>query len=80
MEDDVSNPFRRMSMRTPNIAPKMALALANNDNKTQRDGIAYVSKLLENDYTGMETVEAVDDDEASLDDDGIRFKVKKNVF
>ncbi|KAJ6379546.1 hypothetical protein OIU76_016230 [Salix suchowensis] len=36
MEDDVSNPFRRMSMRTPNIAPKMALALANNDNKTQR--------------------------------------------
>ncbi|KAJ6312474.1 hypothetical protein OIU77_014075 [Salix suchowensis] len=36
MEDDVSNPFRRMSMRTPNIAPKIALALANNDNKTQR--------------------------------------------
>ncbi|KAJ6360532.1 hypothetical protein OIU77_004529 [Salix suchowensis] len=36
MEDDVSNPFQRMSMRTQNIAPKMALALANNDNKTQQ--------------------------------------------
>ena len=35
MEDDVSNLFGRMSMRTPKIAPKMALALANNDNKTQ---------------------------------------------
>ncbi|KAJ6287728.1 hypothetical protein OIU76_028881 [Salix suchowensis] len=36
MEDDVSNPFRIMSIRTPKIAPKMALALANSDNKTQR--------------------------------------------
>jgi hypothetical protein len=37
---------------------------------------AAIARLeaLENDYTGMETVEAVDDDEASLDDDddGIR--------
>ena len=29
-------------------------------------------EVLENDYTGMETVEAVDDDEASLEYDGIR--------
>ncbi|KAJ6878311.1 hypothetical protein NC651_030909 [Populus alba x Populus x berolinensis] len=35
MEDDVSNPFRRMSMRTRKIAPKMAAALASNDNRTQ---------------------------------------------
>ncbi|KAJ6288017.1 hypothetical protein OIU77_026306 [Salix suchowensis] len=35
MEDDVSNPFRRMSMRTRKLAPKMAVALASNDNKTQ---------------------------------------------
>lgn len=35
---------------------------------------AAIARLeaLENDYTGMETVEAVDDDEASLEDDGIR--------
>ncbi|KAJ6707891.1 hypothetical protein OIU85_028189 [Salix viminalis] len=37
-------------------------------------------KALENDYTGMETVEAVDDDEASLDndDDGIRSIYKRS--
>ncbi|KAJ6670048.1 hypothetical protein OIU85_019869, partial [Salix viminalis] len=35
MEDDVSNPFRRMLMRTRKIAPKMVVALASNDNKTQ---------------------------------------------
>ncbi|KAG6751370.1 hypothetical protein POTOM_045904 [Populus tomentosa] len=81
MEDDVSNPFRRMSMRTRKIAPKMAAALASNDNRTQKMVLdiffkAAIARLeaLENDYTGMETVEAVDDDEASLDDDddGIR--------
>ena len=34
---------------------------------------AAIARLeaLENDYTRMETVEAVDDDEASLKDDGI---------
>ncbi|KAJ6885059.1 hypothetical protein NC652_031921 [Populus alba x Populus x berolinensis] len=75
MEDDVSNPFRRMSMRTRKIAPKMAAALASNDNRTQ----AAIARLeaLENDYTGMETVEAVDDDEASLDDDD---DVEENVL
>uniref|UniRef100_A0A6N2MF50 Uncharacterized protein n=1 Tax=Salix viminalis TaxID=40686 RepID=A0A6N2MF50_SALVM len=67
MEDDVSNPFRRMSMRTRKIAPRMAAALASNDNRTQ-PAIARL-EALENDYTGMEIVEAVDDDEASLDDD-----------
>uniref|UniRef100_A0A6N2KPW4 HIT-type domain-containing protein n=1 Tax=Salix viminalis TaxID=40686 RepID=A0A6N2KPW4_SALVM len=69
MEDDVSNPFRRMLMRTRKIAPKMVVALASNDNKTQ----AAIARLeaLENDYTGMETVEAVYDDEASLDDDAL---------
>lgn len=75
MEDDVSNPFRRMSMRTRKIAPKMAAALASNDNRTQ----AAIARLeaLENDYTGMETVEAVDDDEASLDDDDDVYIQKK---
>ncbi|KAB5548516.1 hypothetical protein DKX38_011922 [Salix brachista] len=43
---------------------------------------AAIARLeaLENDYTGMETVEAVDDDESSLEDDGIRFQVKENVL
>uniref|UniRef100_A0A6N2N913 Uncharacterized protein n=1 Tax=Salix viminalis TaxID=40686 RepID=A0A6N2N913_SALVM len=74
MEDDVSNPFRRMLMRTRKIAPKMVVALASNDNKTQ----AAIARLeaLENDYTGMETVEAVYDDEASLDDDGQQWDLQ----
>ncbi|KAG5222368.1 SWR1 complex [Salix suchowensis] len=54
MEDDVSNPFRRMSMRTRKIAPKMTLALA----------------LI---------VEAVDDDETSLDDDVYIQKKQKGT-
>uniref|UniRef100_A0A6N2MUB4 Uncharacterized protein n=1 Tax=Salix viminalis TaxID=40686 RepID=A0A6N2MUB4_SALVM len=48
MEDDVSNPFRRMSMRTRKIAPRMAAALASNDNRTQ-PAIARI-EALENDY------------------------------
>ncbi|KAG5243389.1 SWR1 complex [Salix suchowensis] len=56
-----------MSMRTRKIAPRMATALASNDNRTQPP-IARL-EALENDYTGMEIVEAVDDDKASLDDD-----------
>ncbi|KAJ6769065.1 hypothetical protein OIU74_022685 [Salix koriyanagi] len=46
---------------------KMVILHASNDNKTQ----AAIARLeaLENDYTGMERVEAVDDDEASLEDD-----------
>uniref|UniRef100_A0A6N2KM20 Vps72/YL1 C-terminal domain-containing protein n=1 Tax=Salix viminalis TaxID=40686 RepID=A0A6N2KM20_SALVM len=75
MEDDVSNPFRRMSMRTRKIAPRMAAALASNDNRTQ-PAIARL-EALENDYTGMEIVEAVDDDEASLDDDDDVYIQKK---
>ncbi|KAG6752509.1 hypothetical protein POTOM_044747 [Populus tomentosa] len=62
MEDDVSNPFRRMSMRTRKIAPKMAAALASNDNRTQKMVLDFFLKAaiarleaLENDYTGMET-------------------------
>ncbi|KAB5519222.1 hypothetical protein DKX38_023541 [Salix brachista] len=45
----------------------MVIALANNDNKTQ----AAIARLeaLKNDYTRIETVEAVEDDEASLEDD-----------
>ncbi|KAB5553146.1 hypothetical protein DKX38_010457 [Salix brachista] len=54
----------------------MVIALAYNDNKTQIFFKAAIARLeaLENDYTGMETVETVDDDEASLEDDGIRLK------
>ncbi|KAG5221791.1 SWR1 complex [Salix suchowensis] len=77
MEDDVSNPFRRMSMRTRKIAPRMAAALASNDKRTQ-PAIARL-EALENDYTGMETVEAVDDDEASLDDDVYIQKKQKGT-
>uniref|UniRef100_A0A6N2K2D4 Uncharacterized protein n=1 Tax=Salix viminalis TaxID=40686 RepID=A0A6N2K2D4_SALVM len=78
MEDDVSNPFRRMSMRTRKIAPRMAAALASNDNRTQ-PAIARL-EALENDYTGMEIVEAVDDDEASLDDDDDGITILLNDF
>ncbi|KAG5243294.1 SWR1 complex [Salix suchowensis] len=77
MEDDISNPFRRMSIRTRKIAPKMAFALDSNDNKTQRVGIAYVYELLENDYTGMEIVKAVDDDEASLNNDDTKSNTRQ---
>ena len=34
MEDDVLNPFRKMSMRTRKIAPNMEAALASIDNRT----------------------------------------------
>ncbi|KAB5538089.1 hypothetical protein DKX38_015622 [Salix brachista] len=57
---------------------KMVILHASNDNKTQT-AIARL-EALENDYTGIETVEAVDDDEASLKDDGIRLQVKENVL
>lgn len=39
MEDDNSNPFRRMSSRTRKVAPRMTAALASSDNRTQ----VYVS-------------------------------------
>uniref|UniRef100_A0A6N2M556 Uncharacterized protein n=1 Tax=Salix viminalis TaxID=40686 RepID=A0A6N2M556_SALVM len=42
---------------------KIVIALASNDNKPGR------LEALKNDYTGIETVEAVEDDEASLEDD-----------
>uniref|UniRef100_A0A6N2KHW2 Uncharacterized protein n=1 Tax=Salix viminalis TaxID=40686 RepID=A0A6N2KHW2_SALVM len=48
---------------------------ASNDNRTQPT-IARI-EALENDYTGMELVEAVDDDEASLDDDDDVYIQKK---
>ncbi|KAJ6298078.1 hypothetical protein OIU76_019246 [Salix suchowensis] len=53
---------------------KMVIAL---DNKTQ----AAIARLeaLENDYTGMETVEAVEDDEASLEDDVYIQKKQKDT-
>ncbi|EOY34617.1 HIT-type Zinc finger family protein isoform 2, partial [Theobroma cacao] len=35
MDDENSNPFRRMSSRTRKVAPKMAAALASSDNRTQ---------------------------------------------
>ncbi|KAB5519830.1 hypothetical protein DKX38_024149 [Salix brachista] len=57
---------------------KMVILHASNDNKTQT-AIARL-EALKNDYTGIETVEAVDDDEASLKDDGIRLRVKENVL
>ncbi|KAJ6395537.1 hypothetical protein OIU77_020728, partial [Salix suchowensis] len=56
---------------------KMVILHASNDNKTQ----VAIARLeaLENDYTGMETVEAVDDDEASLEDDVYIQKKQKDT-
>ncbi|KAJ7959892.1 SWR1 complex subunit 6-like [Quillaja saponaria] len=67
MEDDSSNPMRRMSSRTRKVAPRMAAALASSDNRTQ----AALARLeaLENDYAGLEVVDINDDDDASLDED-----------
>ncbi|KAG5244568.1 SWR1 complex [Salix suchowensis] len=70
MEDDVSNLFRRVSMRTRKIAPKW--------NFFFKAAIARL-EALENDYTGMETVEAVEDDEASLEDDVYIQKKQKDT-
>ncbi|KAK4762807.1 hypothetical protein SAY86_008575 [Trapa natans] len=75
MDDDVSNPFRRMSSRTRKVASKMVAALASSDNRAQ----AALARLeaLENDYTGIETETLNDDDEASLDDDEDQGYVQK---
>ncbi|KAF7833804.1 SWR1 complex subunit 6 [Senna tora] len=74
MEDEGSNPLRRMSSRTRKVAPKMVAALASSDNRTQ----AALARLeaLEND-NGFETAEANDDDEASLDDEDQVYVQKK---
>uniref|UniRef100_A0A6N2KUL8 Uncharacterized protein n=1 Tax=Salix viminalis TaxID=40686 RepID=A0A6N2KUL8_SALVM len=63
MEDDVLNLFRKMSMRTRKIAPNMEAALASNDNRTHVSAAFARLDALENDYTGMEAVEAVDDND-----------------
>ncbi|XP_068338186.1 SWR1 complex subunit 6-like isoform X2 [Pyrus communis] len=74
MDDDGSNPLRRMSSRTRRVASKMTAALQSSDNRTQ----AALARLeaLENDNAGLERVEVNDDDEASLDDDDV-FITKK---
>lgn len=75
MEDDISGSMRRMSTRSRKVAPKMAAALASSDNRTQ----AALARLeaLENDNAGIETVEVIDDDEASLDDDDDQAFIQK---
>ncbi|GAV58669.1 zf-HIT domain-containing protein [Cephalotus follicularis] len=75
MEDDSSNPFRRMSSRTRKVASKMAAALASTDNRTQ----AALARLdaLENDNVGIETVEINSNDEDSFDDDDQVYLQKK---
>ncbi|XP_057488079.1 SWR1 complex subunit 6-like isoform X3 [Actinidia eriantha] len=67
MDEDTSNPLRRMSSRTRKVASKMVAALASSDNRTQ----AALARLeaLENDNAGMEMVEINSDDDASLDDE-----------
>lgn len=42
MDDDNSNPFRRMSSRTRKVAPRMAAALASSDNRTQVCRICFI--------------------------------------
>ncbi|KAM1115186.1 hypothetical protein TB2_038283 [Malus domestica] len=75
MDDDGSNPLRRMSSRTRKVASKMTAALQSSDNRTQ----AAFARLeaLENDNAGLETVEVNDDAEAYLDDDDGNFVVRK---
>lgn len=75
MDDDASNPLRRMSSRTRKVAPKMAAALASSDNRNQ---VALARlEALENDNAGIETVEINDEDEDSLDDDDQVYMQKK---
>ncbi|KAL5580628.1 hypothetical protein UlMin_013070 [Ulmus minor] len=75
MEDDNSNPLRRMSTRTRKVAPKMVAALASSDNRSQ----AALARLeaLENDNAGLEMIEANDDEDASLDEDDEQAYMKK---
>ncbi|GAB4824311.1 SWR1 complex subunit 6 [Ancistrocladus abbreviatus] len=75
MEDDNSASVRRTSSRTRKIASKMAAALASSDNRMQ----AALARLeaLENDNAGVETVEVIDDDEVSLDDEDQAYIQKK---
>ncbi|RZC91839.1 hypothetical protein C5167_021551 [Papaver somniferum] len=80
MEDENPNvSTRRTSGRTRKVATKMVAALASTDNRNQ----AALARLeaLENDNAGMETVEANDDDEASLDDedDDVGYGHKKQA-
>ncbi|PSS14183.1 SWR1 complex subunit like [Actinidia chinensis var. chinensis] len=67
MDEDTSNPLRRMSSRTRKVALKVVAALASSDNRTQ----AAFTRLeaLENDNAGIETVEINSDEDASLDDE-----------
>uniref|UniRef100_A0A2N9FIB2 SWR1 complex subunit 6 n=1 Tax=Fagus sylvatica TaxID=28930 RepID=A0A2N9FIB2_FAGSY len=75
MDDDNSNPFRRMSSRTRKVAPRMSAALASSDNRTQ----AALARLeaLENDNAGIEMVETNDDSDASLDDEDQVYMQKR---
>ncbi|KAE9598654.1 hypothetical protein Lal_00022455 [Lupinus albus] len=76
MEDDGSNPLRRMSSRTRKVASKMVAALSSSDNRTQ----AALARLdaLENDNAGFEVADANnDDDEVSLDDEDQVYMQKK---
>ncbi|GMP48992.1 hypothetical protein ACSBR2_002200 [Camellia fascicularis] len=76
MDEDTSNPLRRMSSRTRKVAPKMVAALASNDNRTQ----AALARLeaLENDNAGAEMIEINEDDDASLDDDDQAYMRKQS--
>nr|POE66345.1 swr1 complex subunit 6 [Quercus suber] len=75
MDDDNSNPFRRMSSRTRKVAPRMAAALASSDNRTH----AALARLeaLENDNAGIEQIEINEDSDASLDDDDQGYMQKR---
>ncbi|GAB2274279.1 SWR1 complex subunit 6 [Dionaea muscipula] len=75
MDDDAPGSVRRSSSRTRKVAAKMSAALASSDNRTQ----AALARLeaLENDNAGVETVEIIDDDDASLDDEDQGYVQKK---
>ncbi|CAH9132246.1 unnamed protein product [Cuscuta epithymum] len=67
MDEETMSSARRMSTRSRKIAPKMAAALANSDNRTQ----AILARLdaLESDNGVLEPVQLDEDDEASLDEE-----------
>ncbi|KAJ6309407.1 hypothetical protein OIU77_015207 [Salix suchowensis] len=73
-DTDMRKKFQESVNANSKDCSKMVIAL---DNKTQ----ATIARLeaLENDYTGMETVEAVEDDEASLEDDVYIQKKQKDT-
>lgn len=61
MDDDNSNPFRRMSSRTRKVAPRMAAALASSDNRTHVCCIRLIKKKFGCGFCTMHKFVTVDE-------------------